>query len=165
VLAADRFIYVPVSNYGDGNLHAVREMLLHERTVPGLSDGGAHCTMVGDFDYPTFMLSYWGRDAAAQERLPVELVIKQQCADTAALLGFSDRGVLAAGRRADLNLIDLSAVGSSYPSIRADLPSGGSRLVGQGTGYVATLVAGEVAFEYGRHTGATPGRLVRSAAA
>jgi N-acyl-D-aspartate/D-glutamate deacylase len=165
VLAAERFIYVPVSNYGDGNLHAVHEMLLHERTVPGLSDGGAHCTMVADFDYPTFMLSYWGRDAGAEERLPVELVIKQQCADTAALLGFSDRGVLAAGRRADINLIDLQAVGSTYPTIRADLPSGGSRLVGQGTGYVATMVAGEVSYDRGQYTGATPGRLVRSTAA
>ena len=71
-------------------------MLVHERTVPGLSDGGAHCTMVADFDYPTFLLSYWGRDAGAEERLPVELVVKQQCADTAALLGFSDRGILVA---------------------------------------------------------------------
>jgi N-acyl-D-aspartate/D-glutamate deacylase len=164
ILAAQRFIYVPVSNYGDGNLHAVHEMLMHERTVPGLSDGGAHCTMVADFDYPTFMLSYWGRDAAAEERLPLELVVKQQCADTAALMGFSDRGILAPGKRADLNVIDLSAVGSAYPSIRADLPSGGSRLVGQGTGYVATFVAGQATYDGGKYTGATPGRLVRSAA-
>jgi N-acyl-D-aspartate/D-glutamate deacylase len=164
VLAAERFIYVPVSNYAEGNLHAVREMLLHERTVPGLSDGGAHCTMVGDFDYPTFMLSYWARDAATDERLPVEVVIKQQCADTAALLGFADRGVLATGNRADINLIDLNGLGSSYPSIRADLPGGGARLVGQGKGYVATIVAGNVTFEGGRYTGATAGRLVRSAA-
>jgi N-acyl-D-aspartate/D-glutamate deacylase len=163
VLAAGRFIYVPVSNYGEGNLHAVREMLMHERTVPGLSDGGAHCTMIADFDYPTFLLGYWARDAAGEQRLPVELVIKQQCADTAALLGFSDRGVLAPGRRADINLIDLPAIGSTYPSIRADLPSGGSRLVGQGTGYVATLVAGQVTYDHGQYTGTTPGRLVRSA--
>jgi N-acyl-D-aspartate/D-glutamate deacylase len=140
-------------------------MLLHERTVPGLSDGGAHCTMIADFDYPTFLLGYWARDVAGDQRLPVELVIKQQCADTAALLGFSDRGVLAPGRRADINLIDLSAIGSTYPSIRADLPSGGSRLVGQGTGYVATLVAGQVTYEGGQYTGTTPGRLVRSTAA
>jgi N-acyl-D-aspartate/D-glutamate deacylase len=165
VLAAGGFIYAPVSNYAEGNLHAVHEMLMHERTVPGLSDGGAHCTMVADFDYPTFLLSYWARDAAADERLPVEVAVKQQCADTAALLGFRDRGVLAPGKRADLNLIDLAAIGSTYPTIRADLPGGGSRLVGQGTGYVATLVAGEVTFEHGRYTGATPGRLVRSAAA
>jgi N-acyl-D-aspartate/D-glutamate deacylase len=165
VLAAGNFVYVPVSNYVEGDLHAVHEMLLHERTVPGLSDGGAHCTMVADFDYPTFLLSYWGRDAAAEERLPIEVVVKQQCADTAALLGFSDRGVLVPGRRADLNLIDLAAIGSTYPAIRADLPGGGSRLVGQGTGYVATVLTGEVTFEHGRHTGATPGRLVRSTAA
>ena len=165
VLAAERFIYVPVSNYGEGNLHAVHEMLVHERTVPGLSDGGAHCTMVADFDYPTFMLSYWGRDAGAEQRLPLEVVVKQQCADTAALLGFSDRGVLLPGRRADINLIDLQAVGSSYPTIRADLPSGGSRLVGHGTGYVSTIVAGEVIYDRGQYTGTTPGRLVRSTAA
>ena len=165
VLAAGNFVYVPVSNYVEGDLRAVHEMLLHERTVPGLSDGGAHCTMVADFDYPTFLLSYWGRDAAADERLPIEAVVKQQCADTAALLGFTDRGVLVPGRRADLNLIDLAAIGSTYPAIRADLPGGGSRLVGQGTGYVATVLAGEVTFEYGRHTGSTPGRLVRSTAA
>ncbi len=165
VLAAERFIYVPVSNYGEGNLLAVHEMLVHERTVPGLSDGGAHCTMVADFDYPTFMLSYWGRDAGAEQRLPLEVVVKQQCADTAALMGFSDRGVLLPGRRADINLIDLQAVGSSYPTIRADLPSGGSRLVGHGTGYVSTIVAGEVIYDRGQYTGTTPGRLVRSTAA
>lgn len=162
VLAGGRFIYVPVSNYVEGDLRAVREMLLHERTVPGLSDGGAHCTMVADFDYPTYLLSYWARDAGEEQRLPVEIVVKQQCSDTAALLGFSDRGVLAPGKRADLNLIDLEAVGSTYPTIRADLPGGGARLVGQGTGYVATILAGEITFEKGQHTGATPGQLVRS---
>jgi N-acyl-D-aspartate/D-glutamate deacylase len=165
ILAAGNFVYVPVSNYVDGDLNAVHEMLLHERTVPGLSDGGAHCTMVADFDYPTYLLGYWGRDAPADQRLGIEAVVKQQCADTAALLGFSDRGVLTPGKRADLNLIDLPALGSTYPAIRADLPGGGSRLVGQGTGYVATIVAGEVAFEHGQHTGVTPGRLVRHAAA
>jgi N-acyl-D-aspartate/D-glutamate deacylase len=162
VLAGGGFIYCPVSNYGEGNLHAVREMLLHERTVPGLSDGGAHCTMIADFDYPTFLLSYWTRDAGDQ-RLPIEVAVKQQTADTAALMGFSDRGVLAAGKRADLNLVDLAAVGSTYPTMRDDLPGGGSRLVGQGTGYVATIVAGEVAFDRGRYTGVTPGQLVRGA--
>jgi N-acyl-D-aspartate/D-glutamate deacylase len=163
VLAVGRFIYCPVSNYGEGNLQAVREMLLHERTVPGLSDGGAHCTMIADFDYPTFLLSYWARDAAGDQRLPIEVAVKQQTADTAALMGFSDRGVLAAGKRADINLVDLAAVGSTYPTMRDDLPGGGARLVGQGTGYVATIVAGEVAFDRGRYTGVTPGQLVRGA--
>ena len=90
--AAGGIVYVPISNYVDGDLRAAHEMLVHPRTVPGLSDGGAHCTMIADFDYPTFLLSYWGRDAPADLRLPVESVVKQQCADTAALVGLHDRG-------------------------------------------------------------------------
>ena len=161
ILVNDRFIYVPVSNYVDGNLLAAREMLLHPRTIPGLSDGGAHCTMIADFDYPTFLLSYWGRDADDDLRLPIELVVKQQCSDTAGLLGLDDRGVLAPGRRADINLVDLAILGTTEPTIVDDLPGGGSRLVSRGRGYVATLVAGEVTFESGQHTGALAGHLVR----
>jgi N-acyl-D-aspartate/D-glutamate deacylase len=161
ILAAGGIVYVPISNYVDGDLRAAHEMLVHPRTVPGLSDGGAHCTMIADFDYPTFLLSYWGRDAPADLRLPVESVVKQQCADTAALVGLHDRGVLAPGKRADVNLIALSTVGSTFPTIVDDLPAGGSRLLSRGTGYVATLVAGEVAFEGGVHNGTMAGALAR----
>jgi N-acyl-D-aspartate/D-glutamate deacylase len=136
-------------------------MLLHPCTVPGLSDGGAHCTNVADFDYPTFLLSHWAREAPADQRIPVERVVKLQCADTANLVGLHDRGVLARGKRADVNLIDLSAVGSTFPTIVNDLPGGGSRLVSRGTGYVATIVGGQVCFEDGLHTGAMAGGLVR----
>jgi N-acyl-D-aspartate/D-glutamate deacylase len=125
-------------------------MLVHPRTVPGLSDGGAHCTIVADFDYPTFLLSYWGRDAPEGMRLPIESVFKMQCADTAALVGLADRGTLAPGKRADVNLIELGAVGSTFPTIVDDFPGGGSRLLSQGTGYVATMVAGQVTFEHGQ---------------
>jgi N-acyl-D-aspartate/D-glutamate deacylase len=161
ILAAEGIVYVAVSNYEEGHLRAAREMLVHPFTVPGLSDGGAHCTMVADFDYPTFLLSYWTRDAPADLRLPVEWAIKRQCADTASLVGLDDRGVLAPGRRADINLIDLSAVGSTYPTIINDLPGGGSRFVSRGTGYVATIVGGHVSFEDGRHNGTMSGGLVR----
>jgi N-acyl-D-aspartate/D-glutamate deacylase len=161
ILAADGTIYVPVSNYVEGNLWATREMLLHPRTVPGLSDGGAHCTMVADFDYPTFLLSYWAREAPADMRLSVEWAVRRQCADTARLVGLDDRGVLAPGKRADINLIDLSAVGSTFPTIVDDLPGGGSRLVSRGTGYIATIVAGQVTFEHGLHNGTMAGGLVR----
>jgi N-acyl-D-aspartate/D-glutamate deacylase len=161
ILAADGIIYVPVSNYVEGNLRAAHEMLLHPCTVPGLSDGGAHCTNVADFDYPTFLLSHWAREAPADQRIPVERVVKLQCADTANLVGLHDRGVLARGKRADVNLIDLSAVGSTFPTIVNDLPGGGSRLVSRGTGYVATIVGGQVCFEDGLHTGAMAGGLVR----
>ena len=161
IVAAGGIVYVPISNYVEGDLRAAHEMLVHPRTVPGLSDGGAHCTMIADFDYPTFLLSYWGRDAPADLRLPVESVVKQQCADTAALVGLFDRGVLSPGQRADVNLIALAEVGSTFPTIVDDLPAGGSRLLSRGTGYVATIVAGQVAFEGGVHNGTMAGALAR----
>jgi N-acyl-D-aspartate/D-glutamate deacylase len=161
ILAAGGIVYVPVSNYVEGDLRAAREMLIHPHTVPGLSDGGAHSTMVADFDYPTFLLSYWTRDAPVDLRLPVEWAVKRQCADTASLVGLDDRGLLAPGKRADLNLIELSSVGSTFPTIVDDLPGGGSRLVSRGTGYIATIVAGQVSFEGGLHNGTTGGSLAR----
>ena len=136
-------------------------MLVHPRTVPGLSDGGAHCTMIADFDYPTFLLGYWGRDAPEDMRVPVEWVVKRQCADTASLVGLRDRGRLAPGMRADVNLIDLAAIGSTVPELVDDLPGGGSRLISRGTGYVLTVVAGEVTFELGAHNGTMSGALAR----
>jgi N-acyl-D-aspartate/D-glutamate deacylase len=161
VIVGGGFVYVPVSNYVEGDLRAVHEMLVHPLTVPGLSDGGAHCTMIADFDYPTFLLGYWGRDAPAELRIPVEAVVKRQCADTAALVGLHDRGVVAPGRRADLNLVDFAAIGSTAPELVDDLPGGGSRLVSRGTGYVATVVHGQVAFEHGVHDGTMAGALAR----
>jgi N-acyl-D-aspartate/D-glutamate deacylase len=161
IIAAGGFVYVPVSNYVEGDLRAVHEMLVHPLTVPGLSDGGAHCTMIADFDYPTYLLGYWGRDAPAELRIPVETVIRRQCADTAALVGLHDRGMLRPGLRADLNLVDLAAIGSTAPTLVDDLPGGGSRLVSRGTGYVATIVRGQVAFEHGVHDGTMAGAVAR----
>ena len=162
VLVAGGFVYVPVSNYVDGDLRAVREMLVHPLTVPGLSDGGAHCTMIADFDYPTYLLGYWGRDAPAELRIPVETIVKSQCADTAGLVGLHDRGMLQPGRRADLNLVDLATVGSTAPTLVDDLPGGGSRLVSRGIGYIATIVRGEITFEHGVHNGTMAGALARA---
>jgi len=162
IVAAGGFVYVPVSNFVDGDLRAVHEMLVHPLTVPGLSDGGAHCTMIADFDYPTYLLGYWGRDAPDELRIPVESVVKRQCADTAALVGLHDRGMVQQGQRADLNLIDLDAIGSTVPALVDDLPGGGSRLVSRGTGYVTTIVRGEVTFEDGTHVGAMAGALART---
>jgi len=161
VIAGGGFIYVPVSNFVEGDLRAVHEMLFHPLTVPGLSDGGAHCTMIADFDFPTYLLSYWGRDAPLEFRAPIELVVKRQCADTARLVGFCDRGMVRPGLRADLNIIDLATVGSTAPTLVDDLPGGGSRLVGRGTGYVATIIRGQVAFEDSVHNGTMAGALAR----
>jgi len=161
ILADGGTIYVPVANFVDGDFSAIREMLVHPLTVPGLGDGGAHCTMIADFDFPTFLLSYWGRDAPDDQRLPVEWVIKRQCADTAALVRLADRGLLAPGKKADINLIDLERLASTSPRIVNDLPGGGGRLVSGAAGYVATIVGGAVTFEFGVHTGALVGALVR----
>jgi N-acyl-D-aspartate/D-glutamate deacylase len=154
-------VYVPVMNFVDGDMCATREMLVHPLTVPGLGDAGAHCTMICDGSFPTYLLQYWGRDAPDGDRLPLEWVVRQQCAETAALVGLHDRGVLAPGLRADVNVIDLEALAIGAPEMVHDLPAGGRRLVQRATGYRATLVAGEVVTRDGEPTGALPGRLVR----
>ncbi|MBU3700847.1 MAG: amidohydrolase family protein [Acidimicrobiia bacterium] len=155
-------IYVPVMNFVEGDLRATREMIVNDHTVPGLGDAGAHCTMICDGSFPTHWLQYWGRDAASADRLPVEWLVKQQTADTAAVFGLTDRGVLAAGKRADINLIDFDALAIGAPEMLHDLPAGGKRLVQRARGYRATIVAGEVVARDGLLTPARPGRLVRA---
>ena len=154
-------IYVPIMNFEEGDLGAVRAMLAHPLTVPGLGDAGAHCTLICDASFPTFMLTYWGRDAPEDQRFPIEWVIQQQCSATAALVGLNDRGMLAAGYRADVNIIDLERLGVGLPEMLSDLPAGGRRLVQRAEGYVATYVAGALVRRDGELTGALPGRLVR----
>jgi N-acyl-D-aspartate/D-glutamate deacylase len=158
-------LYVPVVNFVEADFAAVRAMLVHPLTVPGLGDAGAHCTMICDASFPTYLLSYWGVTAPPEQRLPLEWVIKSQCADTAALVGLMDRGVLAAGYRADVNIIDIEALAIGEPEMRYDLPADGKRLVQRASGYVATLVAGEVVSRNGVPTGALPGALLRGAQA
>jgi N-acyl-D-aspartate/D-glutamate deacylase len=138
-------------------------MLEHEHTVPALGDGGAHCGAVVDASFPTTLLTHWGRDRTRGEGFPVEWLIKRYTSDTARTVGLLDRGRIAPGYRADLNLIDFDNLRARHPFVAYDLPAGGRRLMQEATGYVATLVAGEVVFENGKHTGALPGRLVRGA--
>ncbi len=159
----DAMLYVPVTNFEERSFGAVREMLAHPLTVPGLGDAGAHCSMICDGSFPTYMLSYWGRQAPDGERFPIEWLVKSQAADTAALVGLGDRGVLTPGRRADVNLIDMDALDIVRPEMVADLPAGGRRLIQRARGYRATLVAGQVVMRDGEPTGALPGRVVRGA--
>ena len=110
-------------------------MLEHPYTVPGLGDAGAHCTLICDASMPTFMLSYWGRDATGDDRFPIEWVVKRQCADTADLVGLHDRGrsgARSSGRPQRRRLSTRSTSGS--PHMLADLPAGGRRLVQKATG-------------------------------
>ncbi len=85
-------VYVPVMNWVQGDMAAVREMLVHPRTVPGLGDAGAHCTMICDASFCTYLLQYWTREAPQDQRLDVEWVVQQQAAATAATVGLRDRG-------------------------------------------------------------------------
>jgi N-acyl-D-aspartate/D-glutamate deacylase len=156
-------LYVPVTNFEECTFEAVRDMLVHPLTVPGLGDAGAHCTMICDASFPTYLLSYWGLAAKPEHRMPLEWLVKQQCADTAELVGLSDRGVLVPGYRADVNVIDLDSLGIGAPEMRHDLPAEGKRLVQRATGYRATLVAGQIVFRDGEPTGAFPGTLLRGA--
>ena len=160
---ASQFLMLPFFNYADGNHDAIRDMLTHPAGVSGLSDGGAHCRMICDASYPTFLLTHWARDRSRGPKLPLEYVVKKQTADTAALCGLGDRGVVAPGKKADLNVIDLDRLVLERPRPSWDLPAGGFRLLQDARGYSATIVGGEVTRRHGEDTGARPGRLVRGA--
>jgi N-acyl-D-aspartate/D-glutamate deacylase len=151
-----------ISNYLDGNLDACREMLTDPHTVTGLSDAGAHVRFVCDMSLPTFHLSHWVRGRTRGATIPLETAVAKQTAVNARLYGFDDRGVLAVGRRADVNVIDLDRLRIEPPVMRRDLPAGGRRLVQTATGYVATAVAGVLTRERDQDTGERPGRLVRA---
>ena len=154
-------LMVPLFNYVDGNHDVIREQLTHSRAVVGLSDGGAHCGLICDASMPTTMISHWTRDRSRGRQLPLELVVRKQTQDTAALFGLGDRGVVAVGKRADLNVIDHSTINLRTPRLVHDLPAGGRRLLQHADGYTATVVAGQQTRSHGADTGARPGRLVR----
>lgn len=154
------FLYFPVLNYADGNLDAAGEMLRHPHTVVGLGDGGAHVGTICDASFPTTLLAHWGRDRD-HDRLELPFLVERQTRATARTVGLLDRGVLAPGYRADLNLIDLAALQARRPEVRHDLPAGGRRLVQRADGYEATFVAGQQTYERGEPVGPLPGRLVR----
>jgi N-acyl-D-amino-acid deacylase len=160
--ADNRYLYFPLVNYVSGDHEPIREMLADSGTLLGLSDGGAHCTSIVDAGMPSFMLAHWGRDRRRGPRLPLELLVKRQTSETADFFGFSDRGRLLPGLRADINLIDFDRLRLYQPELVHDMPAGGRRFIQRVDGYEATLVAGIPLFENGEHTGAMPGRLVRA---
>jgi N-acyl-D-amino-acid deacylase len=158
----EAFMLLPFLGYADGNLDALHEMMMSEGTILGLADGGAHCRMICDASQPTTMLTHWIRDRTRGPKLDLTTAVKRQTSETAALLGLDDRGVIAVGRRADLNVIDLANLKLHRPRPVDDLPAGGRRILQHATGYVATMVAGTVTRRHGVDTGARPGRLLRS---
>src|SRR5581483_295891 len=154
-------LFAPLASYVDFDHNALMEMMTNPGTVLGLSDGGAHCGLICDASMPTFLLTHWVRDRSRGERLPLELAVHLQTGRTARVYGFTDRGVLEPGKRADINVVDLEGLRLYEPEMVHDLPAGGRRLVQRVDGYTHTVLAGQVTFEDGKPTGARPGRLVR----
>lgn len=155
------FIYLPILNYADGNLDFLLPLQQAADTVNSLSDGGAHCGTICDAASPTFLLEHWVKGRRRGARLSLEQAIKRQCRDTALLYGLEDRGLVAPGYLADLNVIDMDRLKLGKPWLAFDLPAGGKRLLQKAEGYVATIKSGVVTFREGAWTGATPGGLIR----
>jgi N-acyl-D-aspartate/D-glutamate deacylase len=154
-------LYFPLYNYTEGSLDNVAEMMNHAGALPGLSDGGAHVGTICDASFPTFMLTWWVRDRP-HGRISLPDAIHRMTQLTAQYIGLNDRGVVAPGMKADLNVIDVDKLQLTRPELVADLPAGGKRLMQPARGYKATLVSGEVIVLDGVFTGALPGRMVRS---
>ncbi|SFR89815.1 N-acyl-D-amino-acid deacylase family protein [Sphingomonas jatrophae] len=154
-------LYVALGNFHENRLDAVREIMAHPGTVLGLGDGGAHYGSICDASYPTFVLAYWARDRA--NGFPLPQAVKMLAHDPAQVVGLKDRGLIAPGYKADLNVIDLDHVALHKPALRSDLPAGGRRLDQGADGYDLTIVSGEIIAERGKPTSARPGRLVRGA--
>jgi len=157
-----QLIYFPVFNYADGTLDVVYEMLNHPRALVSLSDSGAHVGTICDASFQTTMLTHWCRDRQGP-RLELPKVVQMLSARNADYMGFADRGRIAVGQKADINIIELDNLKLPPPKIVRDLPGGGRRLLQGAQGYIATLVAGEIVIADGEITGARPGRLVRAA--
>lgn len=155
------YLLLPFFGYADGDHEALREMMLAPDTVLGLADGGAHVRMICDASQPTSMLTHWVRDRTRGPRLDLALAVKRQTSETAALLGLDDRGVVAPGKRADLNVVDLAGMKLHRPRPVDDLPAGGRRILQDATGWDLTMVAGTVTRRHGIDTGDRPGRLLR----
>lgn len=157
----NKLLYMPLFNFARGNLDDVREMLLAPNSLMGLSDAGAHCGAISDGSMTTTALALWTRDRSAGPTLPIELMVHHITQRTAQHVGWNDRGIVAPGKLADLNVIDMTTLAAHPPTIAHDLPAGGRRLVQSASGYRHTFKSGVETFADGEHTGALPGGLVR----
>jgi len=154
-------VYVPFMNYDGGNLDDVAEMIESPLTLSGLSDAGAHCNTLSDGTMPTTAISHWTRDRSRGRTFTLEHMVHRQTQATASHVGFTDRGVIAPGHLADLNVFDHDAINAHAPELVQDLPAGGTRLLQRSTGYAATIKRGVCTVEDGELTGERPGSLMR----
>ncbi len=159
----EELLFTPLANYADGDHQAIMNMLKHPHAFLGLGDGGAHVARTCDAAMPSFMLTHWARDRKRGPTLPLEEVIKMQTSRTSSLFGLNDRGMLAEGKKADINVIDFEGMRLHAPEMLYDFPGKARHLVQRADGYIATVVSGVPIFENGEATGALPGALIRGA--
>jgi N-acyl-D-aspartate/D-glutamate deacylase len=152
------FLYTPIVNYANYQLTAPETLLQNKNAIMGLSDGGAHVGFILDAGFPTWMFAYWGKQ---RKLLPLEEIVRRLSSDTASAAGLGDRGVIALGKKADLNVIDHDRIAFGRPYVTYDLPAGGKRLLQKADGYDATIVSGTITYRNGEPTGALPGRMVK----
>jgi N-acyl-D-aspartate/D-glutamate deacylase len=157
----DQLLYLPLFNFAHGNFDDIHDMITSPNALFGLSDAGAHCGAICDASMTTSALTVWSRDRRDGERIPIESIVHGHTQRTARHVGWMDRGVVAPGYVADLNAIELDALGCHAPTIVHDLPAGGRRLMQTATGYRYTVKSGAVTFQDGEHTGELPGELLR----
>lgn len=155
------FLYAPAMNYRYGNLDVCREMIAWPNAVIGLGDGGAHVGFISDASIPTFLMTHWSKECGRGDGFDLTWLIKRQTSDTARAVGLLDRGVIAPGMKADINIFDPEHLALQRPEVHFDLPAGGRRLLQRSRGYRATLVSGQVICRNGELSGALPGKLVR----
>ncbi|MDE0808240.1 MAG: amidohydrolase family protein [Alphaproteobacteria bacterium] len=155
-------LYHPMTNYTGGDMAPVFDMLRHPNTIIGLGDGGAHVGIMCDATDMVHALTHWTRDRARGERLPIPDIVRRLTLANAREMGLMDRGCIAPGMKADINVVDYDRLQLQVPEVRYDLPAGGKRILQRSTGFDATLVAGVPVWRDGEATGALPGRLLRS---
>lgn len=156
------FLMFPTLNYVNESHDVIHSMLTHPVAINGLADGGAHVRMICDASIPTYLLTHWARDRKRGPKISVEEAVRLQTTEVASVLGLSDRGSIAPGMRADINVIDFENLRINPPHEADDLPAGGRRLLQSADGYVATVVNGVITRRHGADTGQRPGRLVRA---
>jgi N-acyl-D-aspartate/D-glutamate deacylase len=154
-------LYFPLFGYAYSDFSAIEETMKHPQTGISLADGGAHLGAICDGSTPTFMLTHWTRDRTRGPKMPLEFIVKQQTSETAQQYGLFDRGVIAPGMKADINIIDYDNLTLPAPRMIHDLPAGGRRLYQGASGYIATVMSGVVTYENDVATGELPGKLIR----
>jgi N-acyl-D-aspartate/D-glutamate deacylase len=156
---------LPAANFVGATLEPVRQMIEHPDALIALGDGGAHYGMICDSSFPTTLLAYWTRDREKGPRLELTRAIHALTQANAQAVGFTDRGLIATGMKADINVIDYDGLRLHPPRVVADLPAGGKRMIQEADGYEVTIVSGVITYRAGVPTGALPGRLVRGGGA